>query len=169
MAQIREYAQVISAPGGRSFYSSLRRRSRRVRAPITPALKANLAKERMARQAKYTLALKDARDAVLWQATQLRKSFGGHSTTYYTQEILQRGRLERGRRKPSKWNAFLRQELKTRNAGMGTVASYVSSLNHTLQNYPLGSQNSNRPTLPEKLPRSGTQWTKRHRQQSPTI
>ena len=62
-------------------------------------------------------ALKETRNAIYQQATQLRETFGGHSAEYYTQEILQRGHLERGRRKPSRWNAFLHQELKAQNAG----------------------------------------------------
>jgi len=44
--------------------------------------------------------------------------FGGHSAKYYAQEILQRGRLECGCRSLSRWNAYLRHELKVRNAGM---------------------------------------------------
>jgi len=70
---------------------------------------------------EYQQALQGARDTVHQQAIQLRESFGGHTAEYYAQEILQRARLERGRRKPSRWNAYLRQELKTRNAGMSGV------------------------------------------------
>ena len=84
-----------------------------------------MAKQREARRAEYTSALKDARDTVHKQATQLREVFGGHSADYYAQEILQRGRLERARRRPSRWNAYLRHELKIRNAGMEAVVLYV--------------------------------------------
>ena len=97
MARLRTYGQVVASPGGRSFYSNPRKRTRRAAAPVTPALKAALAKRREACQTEYTSALKDARDEIHKQATQLREVFGGHSTNYYTQEILQRGRLERAR------------------------------------------------------------------------
>lgn len=121
MARLRNYGAVIAAPGGRSFYSTPRKRIRRSKAPVTPALKKALAERRKERQAEYASALGDARSAVEKQATQLRETFGGHTTEYYTQEIMQRGRLERGRRKPSRWNAFLRQELKARNSGTEVV------------------------------------------------
>lgn len=118
MVRLRTYSKVIASPSGRSFYSNPRKRTRRARAPITPALKDALAKQREARQAEYKLALKDARNSVHKQAMQLHEVFGGHSTDYYNQEILQRGRLERARRKPSRWNAYLREEIRIRNAGM---------------------------------------------------
>jgi hypothetical protein len=50
-------------------------------------------------------------------AVQLRETFGGHTTEYYTQEILQRGRLECGHRKASRWNAYMHHELQLQNAG----------------------------------------------------
>ena len=121
MARLKNYGSVVASPGGRSFYSNPRKRTRSARAPVTPALKSALAKGREARRAEYKEALKDARDVILKQAMQLREVFGGHSANYYTQEILQRGRLERARRKPSRWNAYLRQQLKARNAGMKAV------------------------------------------------
>ena len=126
MARLRTYEQVITAPGGRSFYSNPRKRARRSRAPVTAALKQALAKQREARRTEYSSALKVARDTVQEHATQLRETFGGHSADYYAQEILQRGRLERGRRKPSRWNAFVRQELKARNAGMEVVIPHTA-------------------------------------------
>ena len=133
MAQIQNHGQVIASPGGRSFYSNPRKRTRSARAPITPALKEALAKQREARRTEYASALKDAQDATYKQATQLREVFGGHSADYYAQEIMQRGRLERGRRKPSRWNAYLRQELKRQNAGMGQSSHTPPSLNRALR------------------------------------
>jgi len=128
MARMRTYGNLTASPGGRSFYSTPRKRTRKARAPITPALRALLTKQREERQIGYQSALRGARDAVHQQALQLRETFGGHSTEYYAQEILQRARLERGRRGPSRWNAFLRQELKMRNAGMPrTVVLCVST------------------------------------------
>ena len=117
MARLRKYGDLIASPGGRSFYSNPRKCTCRAKAPITPALKEFLAKQREERRTEYYQALQGARNTIHQQATQLRESFGGHSAEYYAQEILQRGRLERVRRKPSRWNAYLRQELKIRNAG----------------------------------------------------
>jgi hypothetical protein len=127
MARLRNYGQVILTPGGRSFYSNPRKRTRKARAPVTPAVKEALAKRREARRAEYALALRSAKDVVHIQATQLREVFGGHSVEYYTQEILQRARLERVRRKLSRWNVFLQQELKTRNAGMRLVELHATT------------------------------------------
>ena len=138
MVRLRTYGHVVPSPSGRSFYSNPRKRTRRPKAPVTPALKVALAKQREVRRAEYTSALKDARDVVQKHATQLRETFGSHSTEYYAQEILQRGRLERGRRKPSRWNVYLREELKARNSGMRTLLPYnhipllnqILSINH---------------------------------------
>jgi hypothetical protein len=97
MARLRTNGKVFALPGGRSFYSNPRKCTRSARAPVTAALKEALAKRREVRRAEYTSALKDARNVIQTQATQLRELFGGHSANYYVQEILQRGRLERGR------------------------------------------------------------------------
>ena len=117
MVQLRKYGPLTTAPGGRSFYSDPRKCVRKRRAPSTPALREVLARQREAQRENYTSTLQDARNAVEQHATQLRENFGGHTVDYYSQEILQRSRLERARRKPSRWNAFLRHELKKQNDG----------------------------------------------------
>jgi hypothetical protein len=139
MVRLRTYARVLASPGGRSFYSTPRKRTRRPRAPITPALKETLTKQWESRRKQYASALKGARGLVRVYATQLRETFGGHSVDYYTQEILQCGQLERGSRKPSRWNMFVRQQLQARNAGMVVflICSY-HGIDHCPQNYPLG-------------------------------
>lgn len=118
MARLRTYGPLTAAPGGRSFYTTPRKRVRKRGAPLTSALKGVLAKQREERRQRYTSVLQDARTVVEQHATRLREEFGGHSVEYYQHEILQRGRLERGRRKSSRWNAFLSHELKRRNDGM---------------------------------------------------
>ena len=140
MVRLRNYGHITVSSGGRSFYSNPRKRTRRARAPVTPALKEALVKRREARRVEYTSALKDARNAIHTQATQLRELFGGHSTDYYTQEILQRGRLERARRRPSRWNAYLRQELKRRNAGTEVVVSYAAAANYVPRAVPWAAE-----------------------------
>jgi hypothetical protein len=112
MPRLWKYKPLTTAPGGRSFYSTPHKRVRRRGAPLNTALKGVLAKQREERQQHYASSLQDVRNVVEQHATRLREEFGGHSTEYYHQEILQRARLERGRRKSSRWNAFLRYELK---------------------------------------------------------
>ena len=102
MVWLRRYGPLSTAPNGRSFSSDPRKRVQKRRAPLTPALRQVLAKQRKARREGYVSALQGARNAVEQHATQLRETFGGHTVDYYHQEILQRGRLERGRRKPSR-------------------------------------------------------------------
>jgi hypothetical protein len=80
-----------------------------------------LARQREERRSNYTKALQDAQDNVEKHALQLREIFGSHSADYYTQEILQQGRTERSCRAPSRWNAYLRHELKKRNEGTSLV------------------------------------------------
>ena len=157
MVRLRTYGQVLAFPGGRSFYSTPRKRTRRLKAPITPALKEALGKQREARRAEYASALKDTRNTIRRQAVQLYETFGGHSIEYYTQEILQRGRLERSRRKPSRWNAYLRHELKARNAGTQVfiLHRYDKLTQFNSQSYPLDSQNSSRMISLAKLLRRG--------------
>ena len=127
MARLRVHGRVFASPGGRSFYSNLRKRVRKPRAPLTPALKDVLKKQHETRRAEYALALSTAQGTVRTQATQLRETFGGHSTDYYVQEILQNGQLARGRRKPSGWNTYLRSVLKKRNAGMNSTCPCIST------------------------------------------
>jgi len=156
MARLQNYGQVVASLNGWTFYSNPRKRTRKTRAPITPALKENLARLREERRNEYTQALKGARDTINKHTLQLRETFGGHSTKYYTQEILQRGRIERGRRKPSRWNAYLRHELKKRNEGMRLIGtSFIYTLLIQVQPCPLGSQNYDQPTLSAKSLKHG--------------
>lgn len=125
MVRLRAYEGLTPSPSGQTFSSVPRKRARvrTTRAPVTPALKAAMAKQREERRIQYQAALKNARDVIHQHAVHLRETFGGHSVDYYTQEIFQRGRLERGRRGTMRWNAFLSQELKKRNEGMFGILS----------------------------------------------
>jgi hypothetical protein len=91
-------------------------------------LKEVLASQRKARQKEYGAALSDAQAVVRQHAVHLRETFGGHGATYYEQKILQRGRLERGRRKTSRWNVYVRRELELRNAGMCFSTSHPGAI-----------------------------------------
>ena len=96
MARLRTYGNLVASPGGRSFYSTPHKPTRRARTPVTPALKAALAKRRKESQAEYQSALSGARDTIRQQATQLRETFGGHSAEYSlgADPYLPRGLIE---------------------------------------------------------------------------
>jgi hypothetical protein len=85
MARTRNYGQFVAAPGGRSFYSNPCKRSRRERAPVTPALRDALTKRREERQTEYTSALKGARDEVL--STQVEPAIQSKAPTYIANTI----------------------------------------------------------------------------------
>jgi hypothetical protein len=57
MARLKAYTSLTTAPGGRSFYSTPRKRVRKRGAPLTAALKGVLAKRRQERQQGFTSAL----------------------------------------------------------------------------------------------------------------
>jgi hypothetical protein len=83
----------------------------------TPAEKKLLAAKRARRKKEYQEALTEARSTIMEQAARLHERFGGHSTEWYFEEIIQRGRLAKGAREPTRWNAYLRSETKKINDG----------------------------------------------------
>jgi hypothetical protein len=159
MVRLRTYGPLTAAPGGRSFYSAPRKRVRKRAAPLTSALKTVLAKRREERLQRYYSALEDARHSVEQHAKQLREEFGAHSVDYYHQEILQRGRLERGRRKATRWNAFMRHELKKRNDGTSryVMLSLIPKLTLNPKSCQVVSRSSSLTKLHKRSPQHGTQ------------
>jgi hypothetical protein len=83
----------------------------------TPAEKAALKEKRQSEKKMYNDALQEAREVVLQQATQLHERFGGHSVQHYFEQILQQSRMKKRSRKVSRWNAYLRSEVKRINDG----------------------------------------------------
>jgi hypothetical protein len=61
------------------------------------------------------------------QATLLREEFGGHTAEWYFEEIMQRARMSKSKRSASRWNAFLRSEVKSINDGDVLVHSWIKS------------------------------------------
>lgn len=87
----------------------------------TPAEKKLKAIERTAHKKEYRAALEAARASILDKATELHERFGGHSVDWYFEEIMQRGRLAKNSREISRWNAYLRSEVRKMNDGMHIV------------------------------------------------
>ncbi|KAG2126017.1 hypothetical protein DEU56DRAFT_743179 [Suillus clintonianus] len=81
----------------------------------TASEKAALKEKRLAHRITYADALKDAREVVQEQAKLLHEKFGGHSIQYYHEELMQRARMAASSRSPSRWNAFVRREVKRMN------------------------------------------------------
>jgi hypothetical protein len=89
-----------------------------------------LAEKRAKRKKEYQEALADARHAIMDHAAKLHEKFGGHSIEWYFEEIMQRGRLAKATREPSRWNAYLRSEAKKINDGRLSLTrtfSFISS------------------------------------------
>ena len=100
-----------------------RHRAKRTPLRKTPAEKAEAAAKRRDHKVSYNEALSKARGIVMEQATLLREEFGGHTVEWYFEEIMQRARMTKSKRETSRWNAFLRNEVKCMNDG-----KYCSSL-----------------------------------------
>ena len=84
----------------------------------TPAEKAQAAAKRREHQVTYHDALLKARGVVMEQATQLRELFGGHTVEWYFEEIMQQACMSKSKQETSRWNAFLREEVKQFNDGV---------------------------------------------------
>nr|VWO96544.1 N/A [Ganoderma boninense] len=70
--------------------------------------------------------LQDARDRVMEIAGEMQKRFPRHNDKYYFRLIMQDSRLHAKSRNPSRWNAFLSQEMERRNAGVTDGRKNVS-------------------------------------------
>jgi hypothetical protein len=97
-----------------------RHRAKRTTLQKTPAEKAEVAAKRHDHRVSYCDALSKARGIVMEQATQLREQFGGHTVEWYFEEIMQQACKAKSKRETSRWNAFLRDEVKHINDGKHT-------------------------------------------------
>ncbi|KAG1837661.1 hypothetical protein F4604DRAFT_1942097 [Suillus subluteus] len=84
----------------------------------TPAEKAVLKQKRAERNAGYREALENINQMIMDQATELHAKFRGHNIEYYYREILQSAHRMKNKRSLSRWNAFVRQEMKHINDGI---------------------------------------------------
>ncbi|KAG6877060.1 hypothetical protein C0993_010604 [Termitomyces sp. T159_Od127] len=81
----------------------------------TAAAKAEAKARRNACQEDYSAALQRVIELVETEAVKLHEQFGGHTVDYYKAEILQVGRMKIETRAVSRWNAYLRHEVKLAN------------------------------------------------------
>ncbi|KAG1858515.1 hypothetical protein F4604DRAFT_1589498 [Suillus subluteus] len=84
----------------------------------TPAEKAVLKQKRAEHNAGYREALENINQMIMDQATELHAKFRGHNIEYYYREILQSTRRTKNKHSLSRWNAFVRQEMKHINDGI---------------------------------------------------
>jgi hypothetical protein len=83
----------------------------------TPMEKARIAAARKARRAVYSDGFAAAQSAIYAEAKKISETHGFKDADACYREIMQRGRVASTKRGPSRWNAFLRQEVKRRNDG----------------------------------------------------
>jgi hypothetical protein len=93
------------------------RRSSRPRVKRSAAEKSAARKRRKEFHTEYSAALAAARDIIWEQAIQLREKFGRHSVDYYYETIMQQSRKTVNKCSATRWNAFVRQEVKRANDG----------------------------------------------------
>ncbi|KAG2128014.1 hypothetical protein DEU56DRAFT_915618 [Suillus clintonianus] len=90
------------------------RRSSRPRVKHSAAEKSAARKQRKEFRTEYSAALAAARDIIWEQAIQLREKFGHHSVDYY-ETIMQQSRKTVNKCPATRWNVFVRQEVKRAN------------------------------------------------------
>ncbi|KAG1874960.1 hypothetical protein F4604DRAFT_1581917, partial [Suillus subluteus] len=83
----------------------------------TEAEKKALAEKHKAHKGAYKDALADAQDLVMQEAVKLHEQFPDRTVEYHFEAILQRTHTKQKSQKPTRWNAFLRSEVKAMNAG----------------------------------------------------
>lgn len=94
-----------------------RHRAKRRALRRTSTEKQALKAKRREKKEAYSKALEEARAAMWEQAALMRERFGSHTLEYYVREIMQDARLNKTRRAPSRWNAFLSLEVQRLNQG----------------------------------------------------
>ncbi|KAH0833452.1 hypothetical protein J3R83DRAFT_12571 [Lanmaoa asiatica] len=82
----------------------------------TAAEKKKLADDRADHRKEYSEALAAARQRIMQEALSLHSQFGGHTIDYYYEAIIQTSHIHNTKRRCNRWNAFLRSEVKKRNA-----------------------------------------------------
>ncbi|KAJ2973987.1 hypothetical protein NUW54_g11965 [Trametes sanguinea] len=91
-------------------------RSKKKGRVLTPLQKAQLRLEREERKIALNQAVEDARNAVWEAAKQMHEKFQTHTSEYFYRLVLQSSRVASGKRRTSRWNAFVSKEMRRRNA-----------------------------------------------------
>ncbi|KAF8896627.1 hypothetical protein BD779DRAFT_1668380 [Infundibulicybe gibba] len=84
----------------------------------TASRAAAIKEKRQARNQEYNEALQEAREMLLKKAEELQERFGKHTVQWYFEDIVQHSRIVKLTRRPNKWNAYLRSEVKRINDGV---------------------------------------------------
>ncbi|KAG2029493.1 hypothetical protein BDR03DRAFT_880613, partial [Suillus americanus] len=113
LSRHQRYIKVTKSSSRTPWHHHMNRKARL----RTEAEKKALAEKRKAHKGAYKDALADAQDLVMQEAVKLREQFPGRTVEYHFEAILQRTHTKQKSRKPTRWNAFLRSEVKAMNAG----------------------------------------------------
>lgn len=92
-----------------------RRRAKRTQITKTPMEKARIAATRKSRKALYSKAFATAQSVVYEEAKKISETYGHKDADVCYRELMQRTRVANTKRSASRWNAFLREEVKRRN------------------------------------------------------
>jgi len=95
-----------------------RRRTKRAQIQKTPMEKAHIAATRKAHKALYNNAFTDAKSTIVEHTQKISEKFGLKDTDSTYWELMQQSRIASTKHSKSRWNAFLREEVKKRNDGM---------------------------------------------------
>lgn len=85
---------------------------------LTPAQKKALKTHRDISRKAYKEELAQSQHVIHQETVRLNDLFPGHSVDYYMEEILQISRLTKGKRKSSRWGAFVSLKVRSMNDGM---------------------------------------------------
>jgi hypothetical protein len=88
--------------------------------------KARIAATRKSRKALYKEAFATAQAVIYDEAKKISEKHGFKDADGCYRELMQRTRLPSTKRSPSRWNAFLRSEVKRRNDGSLSLITPLS-------------------------------------------
>jgi len=127
----RQQDPLRHTPSTRKISTTLIRRKWRTSPPkikLTPVQQNELKAKRRQRKQEINAELDAARERIWADAKRLRETFGIHDEAYYHRQILQAPRLKQKTRKPSRWHAYLSNEVKKINEGMLPHSIFLLSI-----------------------------------------
>ncbi|KAG1869943.1 hypothetical protein F4604DRAFT_1583844 [Suillus subluteus] len=123
VARHQRYIKVTKS-SSRTLWRHRIKRKARLR---TEAEKKALAEKRNTQKCAYKDALADCQDMVMQEAIKLHEQFPHRTVEYHFEAILQRTHTKQKSRKATRWNAFLRSEVKAMNAARAPDESRVKA------------------------------------------
>ncbi|KAG1836873.1 hypothetical protein DFJ58DRAFT_734671 [Suillus subalutaceus] len=112
IARHQRYIKVTKSSSRTPWRHRIKRKARL----RTQAEKKVLAEKCRANKCAYKDALADSQDMVMQEAVKLHEEFPHRTVEYHFEAILQRTHTKQKSRKATRWNAFLRSEVKAMNA-----------------------------------------------------